>query len=132
VRQASGDGTGIVGAARRVVAHVSSLARLQRELAQTELRRKGASIGAGAAVGLAAAVFALFAIAFGLATIAAALALVVDWWLALLIVFASLVVLVVVLGLVARNLVRAGTPLKPDQTIAEVELTKHALRNRHE
>ena len=120
---------GIFGSARRVVVHVRALAQLERELAKTELQRKGASLGAGAAVGIAAAVLALFALGFALATIAAILALVVDWWLALLIVFLLLVVLVVVLVLVARKLVRDASPLKPGQAIAEAELTKQALRS---
>lgn len=119
---------GIVGSTRRVVAHARALVQLERELAKTELQRKGASLGAGAALGVAAGILALFALGFGLATIAAVLALVVDWWLALLIVFVLLVLLVVVLVLVARKLVRDASPLKPEQAIAEAELTKQALR----
>jgi Flp pilus assembly protein TadB len=119
---------GIVDSARSAAAHASSLARLQRELAKAELQRKGGALGGGAATGIAAAVFALFALGFGLATLAAVLALVVDWWLALLIVFLLLVLLVVVLVLVARSLFRAGTPLKPEQAMAEAQLTKEALR----
>ena len=98
---------GIVGSVRRVVAHARALAQLERELAKKELQRKGG---------------------FGLATLAAVLALVVDWWLALLIVFLLVVLLVVVLALVARKLVRDASPLKPEQAIAEAELTKQALR----
>jgi membrane protein implicated in regulation of membrane protease activity len=114
--------------ASRVVAHVTSLARLQRELARTELERKGATVGAGAAVGVAAGVLSLFAVGFGLAAVTAALALVVDWWLALLIVFVLLLALVAGLGLVARSLVRSGTPLKPEQAIEEAKLTRQALK----
>ncbi len=120
---------GIIGSARRITVHVRALAQLQRELAKAELQRKGGTVGAGAAVYVAAGIFALFAIGFGLATIAAALALVIDWWLALLIVFVALVLLVVALLLVARSLVRAGTPLKPEQALAEAQLTKEVLRS---
>jgi hypothetical protein len=119
---------GILGSAKRVVAHVRGLARLEKELARTELQRKGATVGAGAALAVAAGVMLLYAVGFGLAAIAAALALLVDWWLALLIVFAVLVLLVVVLVLVARSLVRAGTPLRPEQAIEEAQLTKQVLR----
>lgn len=128
---AAGARGGIVGAARRALEHASALARLQRELARTELQRKGATIGAGAALGTAAAILALFAVGFGLATLAAVLALVVDWWLALLIVFLLLVATVLVLALVARRLVRTATPLKPEQAIEEAQLTKAALRGDH-
>ena len=120
--------TGILGSARRAATHASELLRLQRELARAELQRKGATLGAGAAVAIAAGVFMLFAVGFGLATLAAALALVVDWWLALLIVFLLLIVLVAGLLLASRSLFRAGTPLKPVQAIEEARLTKETIR----
>jgi hypothetical protein len=120
-------GRGILGAAKRAIAHASALARLERELARTELQRKGATVGAGAALAVGAGVVALYAVGFGLAALAAALALVVDWWLALLIVFALLVLVVVILVLVSRSLLRAGTPLKPEQAIEEAQLTKQVL-----
>ena len=120
--------TGIVASAKRAAAHASSLARLQRELATVELQRKGGTLGAAGATGVTAAVLGLFALGFGLATVAAALALVLPWWLALLVVFLGLVALVIVLALVARSLVRAGTPLKPEQALAEAQRTKEVLR----
>jgi membrane protein implicated in regulation of membrane protease activity len=120
---------GIRASARRAVAHVSALARLERELARSELQRKGATAGAGAGVAVAAGILALYALGFALAAVAAALALVVDWWLALLIVFGTLAIIVVVLVLVARTLFASSTPLKPEQAIAEARLTKEALRS---
>jgi hypothetical protein len=119
---------GIVSSAKRIAVHASSLARLERELVRLELQRKGGTLAAGTAVGVAAGIIALFALGFGLATVAAALALVVDWWLALLIVFLVLVLLVVALGLLARSLLRRGTPLAPEQAIEEARLTSQALR----
>jgi len=120
---------GIVDSAKRVVAHFRSLAQLEKELARYELQQKGATFAAGAGLVVAAILFVPFAIGFGLAAIAAALALVVDWWLALVIVFVALVVLVTILVLVARTLFKRATPLKPEQAIAELELTKQALRS---
>lgn len=119
----------IGSSAARVAAHLASLARLERELARAELRHKGASMGAGAGVALAAIVLLPFAIAFGLAAAAAALALVVHLWLALLIVFAALLVLVAVLAQVSRSLVRRATPLKPEQALEEARLTRRVLRS---
>lgn len=119
---------GIRASAKRIVVHASSLARLERELARTELERKGGTMGAGAGLALAAGLFVLYAVGFGLAAAAAALALLVDWWLALLIVFVVLLLLVLVLALVSRSLFRAGTPLKPEQAIEEARLTKQVLR----
>jgi Flp pilus assembly protein protease CpaA len=102
--------------------------RLQRELARAELERKGATLGAGAALAITAGLLSLFALGFGLAALSAALALVVDWWLALLIVFLVLVLLVGGLLLAARSLLRASTPLKPEGAIEEARLTKEMLR----
>jgi len=119
---------GIRGSAARVVAHLRALAQLEKEIARAELERKGASVGAGAAVAGAAGVLAFYAVGFGLAVLAALLALVVDWWLALLIVFVVLVLSVVGLAFAARSLFRAGTPLKPERAIEEARLTKQVLR----
>ena len=107
---------------------MSALAQLERELARAELERKGATVGAGVALAIAAGVILLYAVGFGLAALAAALALLVDWWLALLIVFGVLILLVIVFVLVSRSLLRAGTPLKPEQAIEEARLTKQVLK----
>jgi len=125
----TGRRAGIVGSVRRIVAHGASLLRLERELARSELGRKGATLGAGVAMVVTAGVLMLFAIGFGLAAIAAALALVVDWWLALLIVFLLVLVLVLIVLLVARSLFRAGTPFRPVQALEEAQLTKVAVRS---
>lgn len=119
---------GIRASALRAVAHARAVARLEQELARAELQRKGATVGAGAGAAIAAGVLALYALAFGLAALAALIALLVDWWLALLIVFLLLVALVAGLLLVARTLLREGAPLKPEQAIEEARLTRDALR----
>ena len=110
------------------MAHTRALAELERELARAELERKGGTLGAGAAVGVGAGVLALYGVGFALATLTAVLALVVDWWLALLIVFLVIAVLVAVLALAARELFRSAGPLKPDQAIEEARLTRQMLK----
>ena len=122
---------GIRASARSAIAHAKSVGRLQKELATLELQQKAQKLGAGAVLGIAAAVIALYALGFALATAAAALALVVDWWLALLIVFAILLLLTVILGLLARRMMKKGTPLAPEQAIEEARLTKQAIRSGH-
>jgi membrane protein implicated in regulation of membrane protease activity len=114
---------------RRVVGHAQALSQLNKELATVELKQKASSLGAGAGLGIAAAVMAFYATAFGLATIAAVLALVLDWWLALLIVFGVLLLLTLILALLAKKMVTKGTPLKPEQAIEEARLTRQALRS---
>jgi small-conductance mechanosensitive channel len=112
----------------RVVAHTRALVRLERELARAELERKGELVGGGVALALGAAILSVYAVGFGLAALATALALVVDWWLALLLVFLVLLVFVAGLALGSRRLLRAAAPMKPVQAIEEARLTKQALR----
>jgi hypothetical protein len=120
---------GVGTAAKEVAEHASALARLEMELAGLELKRKVAAIGLGAGLGIGAAVVMLFAIGFGLAAAVAALAIVLDTWLALLIVFGGLLLLAGLLAIVALATLRRGTPPVPEQAIAEAKRTQEALRN---
>ena len=119
---------GVGGAAKEVAEHASALAKLELELAGLELKRKVGSLGAGVALGIGAALLALFAVGFLLATVAAALATVLDTWLALLIVTLGLFALAAVLGAVARGRIKKGTPPIPEQAIREAKLTSEALK----
>ena len=120
---------GVAPAAKQVAEHASALARLEMELAGLELKGKVASLGLGVGLLIGAAVFALFAVGFGLATIAAVLSIVLDTWLALLIVFGSLLFLAGILVLVGLSRVRKGTPPVPELAIQEAKLTTTALRS---
>lgn len=131
VRSVASAKQGIRGSTKRIAQHVSSLSRLQKELARAELKQKSTTAGAGAGLGVAAGLLALYALGFGLAAIAAALALVLDWWLALLVVFIVLVLIVIGLALGARALLRETGSLRPEQSIEEARLTKQALRGLH-
>ena len=125
----AGEKRGLGAAARIVSERASSIVRLELQLAAAELKKKVASLGIGIALFVVAAFLGLFALGFAFATIAVALAIVLDTWLALLIVTAGLLLvagLLVVVGL--RNL-RKGTPLVPEQAIEEAKLTSEALRN---
>lgn len=119
---------GVRASAQRLVAHVRALARLEKELAKAELERKGASAAGGVATAIGAAVLALFALAFALAALTALLALVVDWWLALLIVFLLLALGVAALAFASRSLFRRAGPLKPVQALEEARRTRDLLR----
>jgi hypothetical protein len=123
------DRMGVAPAAKQVAEHASALARLEMELAGLELKGKVASLGLGVGLLVGAAVFGLFAVGFGLATIAAALSIVLDTWLALLIVFGSLILLAGILVLVGLSRVRKGTPPVPELAIQEAKLTTTALRS---
>ena len=125
----TGEKPGVGAAAKQVAEHASSLARLELELAGLELKRKVGALGAGLGLGVAAGLVALYGLGFMLATIAAALSIVLDTWLALLLVTVGLLALAGLLGLLALGRIRRGTPPVPEQAIREAKLTGEALKS---
>ena len=73
------------------------------------------------------AVLALFSLGFLFATAAAALAIVVDTWLALLIVALALLAIGGLLGVLGLRRIRRATPPLPEDAIREAKLTTDAL-----
>jgi hypothetical protein len=124
-----GERRGLGAAAKLVSERASSLVRLELQLAAAELKQKVVALGLGIALLVGAAVFGLFALGFGLATAAAALATTVSTWLALLIVTGALLLLAGLLGALGVGRLRKGTPPIPVQAIEEAKLTTEALKN---
>ncbi len=124
----TGERHGVGAAAKQVAEHASALARLELELAGLELRHKAGALGAGAGLGIAAALLGLFGLGFLLAAVAVALAIVLDAWLALLLVTVGLFAAAGVLGLLALRKLKRGTPPVPEQAIHEAKLTTEALK----
>ena len=116
-------------AAKQVAEHAGAVARLEMELAALELKRKVSSLGIGLVLAVTAAFLGLYALGFGLATVAVALAIFLPSWLALLIVFGVLLLLTAVIGLVALRKIKRGTPPVPEQAIQEAKLTTAALKS---
>ena len=125
----AGERRGLGAAAKLVSERASSLVRLELQLAAAELKQKVVALGLGIALLVGAAVVGLFALGFGLATGAAALATTVSTWLALLIVTGALVVLAGLLGAIGVGRLRKGTPPIPVQAIEEARLTTEVLKN---
>jgi fatty acid desaturase len=123
------DNAGMGTAAKQVAEHASALARLELELAGLELKRKAANLGLGIGFLVAAAVFGLFAVGFGLAAAAAGFATFLATWLAILIVFGILLFLTLLLGLIALTRMKKGTPPVPEQAIQEAKRTTAALKS---
>jgi hypothetical protein len=119
---------GIAAEVQEVVEHTRALARLEVELATSELRQKLAALGAGTAALAVGAVLGLFAVGFLLATIAAALATALPTWLALLLVGLGLALVTAFALAVGVSLLRRGTPPVPEQALAEAKLAADALR----
>ena len=123
------DSQGVGAAVKQVAERTSSIVRLELELAALELKRKVVSLGLGIGFALGAAVMLLFMVAFVYAAIGAALALVMPTWAALLVVAGILLLKVAVLGLLALNRIKRGTPPVPEQAIREAKLTTEALKS---
>lgn len=96
---------GVGKAAKQVAGHAGRLAKLGVELARIEVKNKAGALG----LGIGAVVLAVAGLAFVLSTIAVALAIVLDTWLALLLVSAGLFTIAGVLGLLARSRLRGDT-----------------------
>jgi uncharacterized membrane protein YqjE len=124
-----GEQTGVGGAAREVAHHAGEIARLELRLAVLELREKAAALGAGLALTVGAAILVLFALGFGAATVAAAIATTLPLWLALLIVTVGFLLLAGMLALPAVALFRRGVPPVPQAAIEEARLTTEAVKS---
>ena len=119
---------GLGATVKSVSERASSLVRLELELAALEIKRKIASLGIGIGLALAGAVLLVFALGFGLATIAAGIATALPWWAALLIVTIGIILVAALLGWLGMRSIQKGTPPVPEQAIAEAKLTTEALK----
>jgi Putative Actinobacterial Holin-X, holin superfamily III len=122
---------GLRASLQRVIRHAQALAQLNKELARSEMKRKGAALGTGTALVIAAGVFLFFVVGLGIATAAAALAIVLDLWLALLILFGAFLFVAILLALVGVKMIKEGTPPVPEQALEEARLTRQVLKGGH-
>jgi hypothetical protein len=125
------DGLGLSGATKRVADHARSFVRLELQLAAAEVKKRLAALGLGIALLVGAAIFALTALAFGLAAATAGIATALPVWLSLLIMFGGLLLLAMMLGAVGAVLLKKGAKPVPEQAIEEARLTTEAIRNGH-
>jgi tetrahydromethanopterin S-methyltransferase subunit C len=123
------DSPGLGTSAKGVAEHASALVRLEMELAALELKRKASQLGIGIGLAIGAALFLLYALGFGLATIAAGIATALPWWAALLIVTVGILLVAAILGLLGKRLIDKGTPPLPEQAITEAKRTTEALKH---
>lgn len=108
---------------------VSALVRDELRLAQAEVSTKARGVGVGAGMLGGAGLIALYAVGVLVATVILALALVLDAWLAALVVGVVLLVVAGVVGLVGKNRVSAATPPIPTETLASVKQDVAVLKN---
>jgi Flp pilus assembly protein TadB len=120
--------TGLGAAAGRVADHARRLVTLEIELARTELKRKARAMAVGAGLAVGAAIFGLLAIVLLVATVAAALTLVLPVWAAVLVVAFAALLLAAGLGMAAVAALKRAAPPVPEQAIEEARFTSEALR----
>jgi uncharacterized membrane protein YqjE len=109
---------------------VSGLVREEIELAKTEVTEKAGKIARGAVVGIAAGVFAFFALILVMEGIAWLLNEEVfngKTWPGFFIEAAAFLLIAALAALIAYKAVKAGSPPVPSQAIEEAKLTKEML-----
>jgi uncharacterized membrane protein YqjE len=113
---------------RELSEQTGDLVRKEMELAKAELREKGKAAGLGAGMFGGAGLVALYAVGALTACVILALAIVVDAWLAALIVGVGYLALAGILALTGRKKVEQATPPLPEQAIEstkeDIEWTK--------
>jgi uncharacterized membrane protein YqjE len=114
---------------------MSLLVREEIELAKTEMTEKVTKLVKGAAVGIAAGIFAVF----GLIYLGHAVAWLLwdllggtrDFWLGFVIVAVILFVLGGIAGFVAARFFKRGAPPAPQMAIEEAKLIKETVTSEH-
>jgi hypothetical protein len=118
---------------KRLTDQASSLAQKEVELAKAELALKGKRLGLGAGAFGAAGLLGLYALGALIATAILALAIVLDAWLAALIVAAGLGAAAGVLALAGKQKVAEGTPPIPEEAVESTKVdVEHAKRRAKE
>jgi uncharacterized membrane protein YqjE len=109
---------------------MSGLVREEIQLAKTEVAEKAGKIARGAVVGIAAGVFAFFALILVMEGIAWLLNEEVfngKTWPGFFIEAAAFLLIAALAALIAFKAVKAGSPPLPEQAIEEAKLTKEML-----
>jgi uncharacterized membrane protein YqjE len=110
---------------------VPELIRSEMRLAQAEVAQKGKRAGVGIGMFSVAGLLAFFAFGSLVATAILALALVVDAWLAALVVALVLLAAAAVAGLVGRNKVAEAGPPAPERAIEGLKEDIATVKGEH-
>jgi hypothetical protein len=119
---------GIRAAAQRVADHARTLARLEVELAQAEMRQKGAKAGAGIAMFVVAAMLGFIALETVIALLTAVLAIWLPVWAAILIMLGVVVLAAGGIAYMGSRLLKSASPLAPTEAIAQAKKIPEAIR----
>ena len=105
----------------QLTTQVPELIRSEIRLAQAEVTEKGKRVGVGIGMFSGAGLMAFFGFGTLLATIILALSLLMDPWIAALIVTVVLFIIAGVLALLGKNQVQEATPLAPERAVTGVK-----------
>jgi len=115
----------------QLTTQVPELIRSEIRLAQAEVAEKGKRVGVGIGMFSGAGLMAFFGFGTLLATIILALSLLVDPWIAALIVTVVLFVIAGVLALLGKNQVQEATPLAPERAVSGVKEDIATVKGQH-
>ena len=110
---------------------IPELIRSEIRLAQAEMAEKGKRAGIGIGLFSGAGLLAFFGLATLITTAILALALVVDAWLAALIVAVVLFVIAGILALTGKNQVQEATPPAPQRAVEGVKEDIATVKGQH-
>lgn len=113
----------------RLSEEMSSLVRGELELARLELTEKAKHTGKGAGAFGAAGLVALYGVGALIATAILALALVMDAWLAALLVGVVLLAIAGGIALFGKKQVSEGVPMKPERATENIRRDVEAVRH---
>lgn len=105
----------------QLTTQVPELIRSELRLAQAEVAEKGKRVGIGIGMFSGAGLMAFFGFGTLLATIILALSLVMDGWIAALIITVVLFAIAGVLAVMGKSKVDKATPLAPEKAVAGVQ-----------
>ena len=115
----------------QLTTQVPELIRSEIRLAQAEVTEKGKRVGIGVGMFSGAGLMAFFGFGTLLATIILALSLLVDPWIAALIVTVVLFVIAGVLAILGKNKVQEATPLAPERAVTGVKEDIATVKGQH-
>ncbi len=115
----------------QLTTQVPELIRSEIRLAQAEVTEKGKRVGVGIGMFSGAGLMAFFGFGTLLATIILALSLLMDPWIAALIVTVVLFIIAGVLALLGKNQVQEATPLAPERAVSGVKEDIATVKGQH-
>jgi uncharacterized membrane protein YqjE len=115
----------------QLTTQVPELIRSEIRLAQAEVTEKGKRVGVGIGMFSGAGLMAFFGFGTLLATIILALSLLMDPWIAALIVTVVLFIVAGVLALLGKNQVQEATPFAPERAVTGVKEDIATVKGQH-